>query len=116
MANYSDRTTLFGEQAEEQRHTSYADVSLQDNRIDGDEDLEVQAILASALRKTNSDSFSQNVDTRSPFAETVSPKSPGEEEPPEMTKLKVHWNGGPVADGRDKWNFAFKLVSVSQAK
>jgi len=100
---FFDRT-LFGGQQEEQ--LSHVDASLQDDTIDVEDDPEIQAILANAISKAGSGSFSQDLDS----FDAASPKSPEEDETPDTSVLKVRWFGEPAVDGRVKWNFLFKLV------
>lgn len=89
---------------------------MQDDDIDVEDDPEIQAILASAISKNASGSYSQGLDSfdaRSPFADAISPRSPEEGEDAEMARLKVHWLGESFGDGRTKWTFGFMLVGIS---
>lgn len=107
------RTTLFG--AQNENKPLYTEPTLQDDDIDVEDDPEIQAILASAISKNASSSYSQGLDsfdTRSPFADATSPRSPEEGEDAEMARLKVNWLGESFGDGRTKWTFGFMLVGI----
>jgi hypothetical protein len=112
--------------------STYEDVNPVLEDEDEEEDPELKAIMESARQKFQSPgprspsgtsrpalanvSTSFSSDPRSPDLNVVSPALPSQEHgqvDPDCLKLKVFWQGPPLASGQSKWTFRFHLVGTS---